>query len=81
VLRGSRSILARKPKLCFEVHHPDALARYQTSVNDVFGLITMSQYRLWLQVGDNDDIHPIEDTSELPGLGGRFHLYAVPLCS
>jgi FkbM family methyltransferase len=81
VLRGSRSILARKPKLCLEIHHPNALARYQTFVDDVFGLITMSQYRLWLQVGDNDDIHPIEDTSELPKLGGRFHLYAVPLSS
>jgi FkbM family methyltransferase len=79
VLRGSCSILARKPKLCLEIHHPDALARYQTFVDDVFGLITMSQYRLWLQVGDNDDICPIEDTSELPKLGRRFHLYAVSL--
>lgn len=78
VLRGSRSLLSRRPKLCLEIHHPDALARYQTFVDDVFGLITMSQYSLWLQVGDNDDIHPIDDTAELPKLGRRFHLYALP---
>lgn len=79
VLRGSRSLLSLKPKLCLEIHHPDALARYQTSVGDLFGLIEMSEHKLWLQVGDNDDIHPIEDTAQLPKLGRRFHLYALPL--
>lgn len=79
VLRGSRSLLSLKPKLCLEIHHPDALARYQTSVGDLFGLVEMSEHKLWLQVGDNDDIHPIEDTAQLPKLGRRFHLYALPL--
>ena len=81
VLRGSGFVRSRKPKLCLEIHHPDALARYQTSVDDVVGLICLHQYRLWLQVRDNDDIHPIEDTAELPKLGRRFHLYALPLSS
>ncbi len=81
VLRGSRSILARKPKLCLEIHHPDALARYQTFVDDLFGLIALSEYRLWLQIGDNEDIHPIEDTAKLQKLGRRFHIYALPMSS
>jgi FkbM family methyltransferase len=79
VLRGSRSLLSLKPKLCLEIHHPDALARYQTSVHDLFSVVEMSEHKLWLQVGDNDDIHPIEDTAQLPKLGRRFHLYALPL--
>lgn len=79
VLRGSRSVLARTPKLCLEIHHPDALSRYQTSVDDLFSLIAMSEYRLWLQIGDNEDIHPIENMAEFQKLGKRFHIYALPV--
>ena len=81
VLKGSPATLARKPKLCLEIHHPDALMRYQTSVDDLFSLIAMTEYRLWLQVGDNEDVHSIEDTAELPKLGRRFHIYALPMFS
>lgn len=79
VLRGSASILSRKPKLCLEIHHPDALARYETSVRDLFGLISMNEYKLWLQADDDQTPHSIDTADELPKLGRRFHLYALPI--
>ncbi|WP_447978449.1 FkbM family methyltransferase [Candidatus Nitrospira bockiana] len=78
VLRGARSILSRKPKLCLEIHHPDALARYGTSVGDLFDVIAMNEYKLWLQI-DNEDIVAIEDANELRKVGERFYLYALSL--
>jgi FkbM family methyltransferase len=78
VLRGSRSILASRPKLCLEIHHPDALARYGTSLNDIFELIPLKGYRYWLQVDDNEMPHCVNNLNGVKDIGHRFHIYGIP---
>jgi len=80
VLRGSRFILASRPKLCLEVHHPDSLARYGTSLNDIFEVIPLKDYRCWLQINDNEIPHCVNNLNVdgVKDIGQRFHIYAIP---
>jgi len=80
VLRGSRLILASRPKFCLEVHHPDSLGRYGTSLNDIFEVIQLEGYRCWLQVDDNEIPHCVNNLNVdgVKDIGHRFHIYGIP---
>jgi FkbM family methyltransferase len=80
VLRGSHSILASHPKLCLEIHHPDTLARYGTTLEDIFEVIPLKDYRCWLQVDDNEMPHSVRNlnVNVVKDIGHRFHIYAIP---
>jgi FkbM family methyltransferase len=80
VLRGSRFILASRPKLCLEIHHPDSLARYGTSLNDIFEVVPLKDYRCWLQINDNETPHCVDNLNVdgVKDIGQRFHIYAIP---
>lgn len=80
VLRGSHSILASHPKLCLEIHHPDTLARYGTSLDDIFELLPLKDCRCWLQVDDNEMPHSVRNlnVNVVKDIGHRFHIYAIP---
>jgi len=47
VLKGAQSILLSKPKLAIEIH-PDRLAEYGGSPEDIFRLIETESYKFWL---------------------------------
>ena len=55
VLKGAQNILKKKPTLMVEIH-PNALKkRYNASVEDLFNLIDIEKYKLWVQWQGGDE--------------------------
>ena len=53
--KGAQNILKKKPTLMVEIH-PDALKkRYNSSVEDLFNLIDVEKYKLWVQWQGGDE--------------------------
>ena len=74
VLQGAQKILARRPKLAIEVH-TDSLQDYGASVEDIFRLIGIDGYRVWIQWEDGQQ--PEEYVAGTP-ITKRVHLFCVP---
>ena len=74
VLQGAQKILSRRPKLAIEVH-TDSLQDYGASVEDIFRLIGIDSYRIWIQWEDGQ-----QPEEYLPGtpITKRVHLFCVP---
>jgi len=74
VLQGARRIMSKRPKLAIEIHAED-LPRYGASVEDLFDLIDVDNYRFWIQWEDGK--YPEEYRVGTP-IRKRAHLFAVP---
>ncbi len=75
VLRGAKSILSKRPKLALEIHG-DKLAKYGTSLNEIFEAIGRDRYRFWVQWDDREE--PQEYDCIQP-IMRRAHLYCLPV--
>ena len=76
VLRGAAKILARRPKIALEIHSPETLARHGTSVQELFSLIGVGDYDLWIQW---DDERPPQKYDRQTPITQRVHLYCIPV--
>lgn len=77
VLQGAKKILSTCPKLAIEVH-TTALSKYGASVQDLFRLIDVENYKLWIQWEDGQQ--PKEYDMRAP-IEERVHLFGIPLIS
>jgi len=75
VLKGAKNILATRPKLAIEIH-TRTLKHFDSSVDDLFNLIDVEQYELWVQWQDGNEPR-VFDLKE-PIKIGRVHLFALP---
>lgn len=75
VLQGARKILSMRPKLAIEIH-TEQLSRYGSSVHDLFSLIDVDSYQLWVQWEDNQEPEEYEVGTPIES---RVHLFGVPL--
>jgi FkbM family methyltransferase len=75
VLQGAKNILSKCPKLEIEVH-AELLSRYGTNVDDLFRLIDVKKYKMWVQW--KDDQQPEEYDMRTP-IKKRVHLFCIPL--
>ena len=76
VLQGATQVLKRLPKLLIEIH-TEQLALYGSGYQEVFDMLGLKHYDLWLQ----DDLasEPVAiDYSEFPDLQSRVHLFGKP---
>jgi len=74
VLRGARSILAKRPKIAIEIH-PENLSQYGASVEDLFREIDINHYKLWIQWEDGKI--PEEYDMKTP-IHSRVHIFGIP---
>lgn len=74
VLKGATNILQTAPKLAIEIH-TEILARYNTSVKEIFDLIDINRYQCWIQWNDSE--MPIEYDCQKEIIN-RVHLFAIP---
>lgn len=74
VLKGAKNILKTKPKLAIEIHTP-VLKKYNSSIEDLFDLIDIEMYTVWVQWQEYEDpgIYNFIDT-----ISDRIHLFAIP---
>ncbi len=77
VLRGAKNILWKRPKLAIELH-TELLPQFGASVEDIFGLIGVENYRVWIQ--RRDDQQPEEFDMRTP-IESRVHLFFIPIAS
>jgi FkbM family methyltransferase len=75
VLQGAKNILAKRPKLAIEIH-AELLSQYGCSVGDLFKLIKVENYKLWIQWKDNQ---PPEEYDMKTPIEKRVHLFCVPV--
>ena len=75
VLQGAKKILSTRPKLAIEIH-TENLSRYGASVQDLFRLIDVENYKLWIQWEDGKE--PEAYDIRIP-IKKRVHLFGVPL--
>lgn len=75
VLKGAKNILATRPKLAIEIH-TRTLKHFDSSVDDLFNLIDVEKYDLWVQWQDGNEPR-VYDLKE-PIKKGRVHLFALP---
>lgn len=74
VLQGAKNILAKRPKLAIEIH-ADLLSQYGGSVNELFALMKLDDYKVWIQW--KDDQQPEEYDMRSP-IEHRVHLFCLP---
>ncbi len=74
VLQGAKKILSKRPKLAIEIH-TEILSQYGTSVKDLFRLIGVEDYKLWIQWEDGKQ--PEEYDMRTP-IVSRVHLFGIP---
>lgn len=74
VLKGAQHILKKKPKLAIEIH-TESLERYNSSIEELFRLIDVEKYELWVQW--HDDEEPVL-YDEKKSIRKRVHLYGLP---
>ena len=77
VLQGAKKILSTRPKLAIEIH-TETLSRYDTSVEDLFRLICVENYKLWIQWENGKQ--PEEYDMRTP-IVNRVHLFGIPINS
>jgi FkbM family methyltransferase len=75
VLQGSKKILSTRPKLAIEIH-PAQLSQYGASVEDIFRLIDIENYRVWIQ---RDAGREPEEYDLRTPIEKRVHLFGMPL--
>jgi FkbM family methyltransferase len=75
VLQGAKNILSRRPKLAVEIH-TEQLSHYGASVRDLFRLIDIEKYKVWVQWEDGEP--PKEYDLSTP-IEKRVHLFGIPL--
>lgn len=75
VLQGAEKILSKRPKLDIEIHTA-LLARYGTSVEDIFKLIYPENYKLWIQQGS--ELEQPEEYDLKTQITDRSHLFCIP---
>lgn len=75
VLQGAKQILSTRPKLAIEIHTED-LSQYGASVQDLFRLIDVKNYKLWIQW---DDFKYPEEYDMSTPIQKRVHLFGIPL--
>lgn len=73
-LKGASELLSRAPKLAVEIH-TELLGRYGTSVEEMFGLMSLDRYRVWVQWDERQE--PVEFDGR-QAITSRVHLFAVP---
>lgn len=76
VLRGSRSILASRPRLVIEVHGGEMLTRHGSSVDEVFALIDAAHYHGTCWVENEDSARPFDLASHPRHM--RSHVFLSP---
>lgn len=74
VLQGARKILSTHPKFAIEIH-TEMLAKYGASVEDLFRLIGVENYRLWVQWEEGKEP---EDYDGKTPVTKRVHLFGNP---
>jgi FkbM family methyltransferase len=74
VLQGAKNLLLKRPKLAIEVH-TELLSQYGSSINDIFKLINVENYKVWIQW--KDDQQPEEYDMKTP-IDKRVHLFCIP---
>ena len=77
VLQGAKDILSKRPKLAIELH-TESLSQYGASVQEIFRLIDIEKYKVWIQWEDGQQ--PEEYNRRTP-INKRVHLFCVPLGS
>jgi FkbM family methyltransferase len=74
VLRGARAVLETRPKLAIEIH-AEELAKYKTSVGELFACLDLSGYERWVQWDEGSDPLPYDGSKPITS---RVHFFAVP---
>ncbi|MEM8718787.1 MAG: FkbM family methyltransferase [Cyanobacteria bacterium P01_G01_bin.39] len=74
VLKGASKILQTLPKLEIEIH-TEILSRYNTSVKEIFELISIERYQTWVQWNDLEKPVKFDLQREIDH---RVHLFAIP---
>ena len=74
VLRGAMRILKKRPKLAIEIHTKQ-LSNYGSSVEELFKLIGLNDYKIWIQWEDGKQ--PEEYDMRTP-IQSRIHLFCIP---
>lgn len=77
VLQGAKKILSKRPKLAIEIH-TESLSQYGASVQDLFRLIDVENYKWWIQWEDGQQ--PVEYDMRTP-IEKRVHLFGIPIAS
>lgn len=75
VLQGAKSILAKNPKLAIELH-TEQLSQFGTTVEALFELIDVKNYKFWIQWEDSKQ--PEEYNIGTP-IVKRVHLFGIPI--
>ena len=71
VLQGATKVLATRPKIALELH-PEHLAQYGSSLEEILALLRGLGYRMWLQRDDANE--PVEYDGHAP-IPTRAHLF------
>ncbi len=74
VLQGARKVLSKTPKLAIEIH-TEQLFKFGASVDDLFKLIPIDNYELWIQWKDTEN--PLRYNKQEP-IRGCVHLFGIP---
>ena len=77
VLQGAKNLLWKRPKLAIELH-TELLPQFGACVEDIFRLIGVENYRVWIQ--RRDDQQPEEFDMRTP-IESRVHLFFIPIAS
>lgn len=75
VLQGAKRILSKRPKLAIEIH-TEQLFHFGSSIEDLFRLIGVEDYNLWIQWQDGK--YPEEYKKTTPILK-RVHVFFIPI--
>ncbi len=75
VLQGAAKILSRRPRLAIELH-TESLSAYGATVQDIFRLIDIEKYKVWVQWEDGQQ--PVEYDMKTP-ITKRVHLFCMQL--
>ena len=75
VLKGAEKILKNLPKIVMEVH-TDMLSRYGYSPKDIFSLIDISKYQIWIQWDDEQKPEIYDHSKEI---NQRVQLFFIPI--
>lgn len=76
VLQGAKKVLSTRPKLAIEIHYPRLAKQYGASVEDLFRLIGVEDYKLWIQW--ESDQQP-EDYDIGTPIEQSVHLFGMPV--
>lgn len=71
VLRGASKVLATRPRIALELH-PEHLAQYGSSMEEIMAILRPLRYRMWLQCDDTRE--PVEYDGQTP-ITTRAHLF------